>query len=460
MHLMNIFDFLPLQGSIANQGEAEKCRDLAKVSPSPPVVHLISSRFQFSRISPRPKAIIAYLFSSCLVLFVHQSFLQKGEYAKAVRFFDKSLKLYKLPGVTALKEKAEKLAAAPPPSPGASSSGAGARPAAAAAGAAGSSSSSASTDSSGRSYTAEQESGAKRILALSKKSHYEVLAVSRSASEIEVKKAYRKLALKYHPDKNSAPSAEGAFKAISTAFDTLSDKQKRSIYDQVGHDAATRGDMQGGGGAQHNPFAGFSGMRGGGGVHEINPEDIFNMFFQGGGTHMRFNMGGNGYRAQQQQRRAGQRRGQQDGGGPPENSIQYLMQFLPIILMLLMMFSSFGGGSAPPAFSFYRSGIYQQTKMTETKGVSPGIKFFVPTNFDTTYKKASDRSRVEKEVESLYRSYLGEKCGNEKISKQNKQYQARFQGKAAKETADQMTLPSCDEFQERFVPRAKNRNAK
>jgi hypothetical protein len=96
------------------------------------------------------------------------------------------------------------------------------------------------TTREGRQYTQEQEAGSKKIIALSKKSHYEVLCVPRNANENDIKKAYRKLALKFHPDKNSAPSSEAAFKAINAAMDTLSDKNKRDIYDQVGHDAAAR----------------------------------------------------------------------------------------------------------------------------------------------------------------------------------------------------------------------------
>jgi DnaJ-class molecular chaperone len=64
-----------------------------------------------------------------------------------------------------------------------------------------------------------------------------VLSVTRTASSVEIKKSYRKLALKFHPDKNSAPSAEAAFKAISAAFDCLSDQSKREMYDQYGHES-------------------------------------------------------------------------------------------------------------------------------------------------------------------------------------------------------------------------------
>jgi len=70
-----------------------------------------------------------------------------------------------------------------------------------------------------------------------KRDYYEILGVSRTATESEVKKAYRKLALQYHPDKNPGDeSAEVAFKEVSEAFDVLSDVEKRRLYDQYGHE--------------------------------------------------------------------------------------------------------------------------------------------------------------------------------------------------------------------------------
>jgi DnaJ-related protein SCJ1 len=90
-------------------------------------------------------------------------------------------------------------------------------------------------------------------------------AVSRDAGETEIKKAYRKLSRKYHPDKNSAPDAEEKFIAISEAYGVLSDEDKRSIYDRYGHEGLKQHEQQGNrGGGQHNPFDMFSQFFGGG----------------------------------------------------------------------------------------------------------------------------------------------------------------------------------------------------
>ena len=80
---------------------------------------------------------------------------------------------------------------------------------------------------------------------MSQRDYYEVLGVSRSASESEIKKAYRKLAVKYHPDKNPGDAeAEEKFKEISAAFEVLKDPSKRQQYDQFGHDAFRGGGIQ------------------------------------------------------------------------------------------------------------------------------------------------------------------------------------------------------------------------
>ena len=69
------------------------------------------------------------------------------------------------------------------------------------------------------------------------KDYYKILSVSRSASTAEIKKAYRKLSLKYHPDKNPAPDASEKFAEISVAYDVLSDADKREAYNRGGEEA-------------------------------------------------------------------------------------------------------------------------------------------------------------------------------------------------------------------------------
>ena len=108
---------------------------------------------------------------------------------------------------------------------------------------------------------------------MAKRDYYEVLGVSKNATPAELKKAYHKLALKYHPDRNKGnPEAEEKFKEINEAYAVLSDENKRSQYDQMGPQAFEQASS--GSGAGGNPFgSGFGGFGGSG------MEDIFDMFF-------------------------------------------------------------------------------------------------------------------------------------------------------------------------------------
>ncbi|HEX2913549.1 MAG TPA: molecular chaperone DnaJ [Chloroflexia bacterium] len=103
---------------------------------------------------------------------------------------------------------------------------------------------------------------------MSKRDYYEVLGVTQSATDDELKSAYRKLAKKYHPDVNKEPGADEKFKEVTEAYNVLTDKQKRAAYDRFGHAGMS--------GAGANPFEGFAGMGG--------FSDIFEQFFGGMGT--------------------------------------------------------------------------------------------------------------------------------------------------------------------------------
>ncbi len=118
-------------------------------------------------------------------------------------------------------------------------------------------------------------------MATTKRDYYEILGVDRNAAGEEVKRAYRKLAVKFHPDKNpDDPHAEEKFKELGEAYDVLMDPDKRAAYDRFGHAAFAQGGAGFGRGDFHDPFEIFREVFGGGGIGG----GIFETFFGGGGT--------------------------------------------------------------------------------------------------------------------------------------------------------------------------------
>jgi len=126
------------------------------------------------------------------------------------------------------------------------------------------------------------------------KDYYNILGVTKSAKDDELKKAYRKLALKFHPDKNQSPGAEEKFKEINEAYEVLSDEKKRRIYDQVGEEG-----LKNGGGSAPNGHAGVPPNFQGGNFTFTggDPRETFAKFFGGhvgGKGPSSFNIGGLG----------------------------------------------------------------------------------------------------------------------------------------------------------------------
>ncbi|KAM9792132.1 dnaJ homolog subfamily B member 1b [Neosynchiropus ocellatus] len=136
------------------------------------------------------------------------------------------------------------------------------------------------------------------------KDYYDVLGIKKGASEDDIKKAYRKQALRYHPDKNKSPGAEDKFKEIAEAYDVLSDPKKKDVYDRYGEEGLKGGGPSGGSaggpgnfsytfqGDPHvifseffggrNPFEQFFGGRNGGNYEDMETDDPFASFAMGG----------------------------------------------------------------------------------------------------------------------------------------------------------------------------------
>ncbi|KAI8609669.1 DnaJ domain-containing protein [Chytriomyces sp. MP71] len=269
-------------------------------------------------------------------------------------------------------------------------------------------------------FSDAQVAGIKRIRAMKAKGDlYGILGLEKGCAESDVKKAYRKLALQFHPDKCGAPGTDEAFKAISHSFTVLGDEGKREQYDRYGVDPESSRGSGGGGG---NPFS-----RGGGmhpsfrGHQEVDPEELFNMFFgQMAGNGVHFQFGGNGARVNnrfQQQRRQQQRRQQTDGGIPN------LFQYMPLIVLMLFSFISLFSGTSDPslsegAYSWEFDGSYTMKRRT----IAQEVDYYVnPRMFVERYEKPQFAWRLknfEKAVESQYYRNAFYQCQQEREYKQ------------------------------------------
>ncbi|CAH8384693.1 unnamed protein product [Eruca vesicaria subsp. sativa] len=267
-----------------------------------------------------------------------------------------------------------------------------------------SSSSTTPSPSSSISYTEEQISIVKKIK--SKKDYYEILGLENTCSVDDVRKAYRKLSLKVHPDKNPAPGSEEAFKSVSKAFQCLSNEEARRKYDVSGSDEPIY---------QPRRSNGFN--RGGGGGYyyedEFDPNEIFRSFFGGGfagggmppanAQFRTFNFGAARHRAANNNNNQAH-----DAAG---FNARVLLQLLPVLLILLLNFIP----SSQPVYSLSATYPYNYKFTTER-----GVNYYVRSaKFEQEYPRDShERQNVEDEVERDYVSILGQNCRYELQRKQ------------------------------------------
>lgn len=301
-----------------------------------------------------------------------------------------------------------------------------------------------SESSSSASYTSDQVEAVKRIRKC--KDYYEILGLTKESNEADLKKAYRKLALNFHPDKNKAPGAGEAFKSIGNAYAVLSDTEKRRQYDLYGGD-----EEQVSRSSRHNhehedPSHGFQA--------DMSAEEIFNMFFGGGypGSTVYVRRGGRWQRQtgasnhhHQADHHHGNGSGNGNGGYNEQSGFSALFQILPILFLILMsMFSSLL--VSDPVYSLQPSHKYS----TQRKTSNMRISYYVKDNFHTEF--TGSLRKLELNVEEDYMNNLRNSCFREKSYKENLLWQARYSGNnQLLNKAHSYPTPNCNQLEKIYA---------
>lgn len=275
-------------------------------------------------------------------------------------------------------------------------------------------------------YTPEQEQAVKRIKKC--KDYYEILGVSKDATDSEIKKAYKKLALQMHPDKNKCPGASEAFKAVGNAVAVLTDPEKRKQYDLYGSDE----DRLSSHSHHHTYTRGFEA--------DATAEELFNMFFGGGftGSNVYVRRGG-----RWQRQTASSQAHQEHHHNQREQQSNYtaFIQLLPILLAILLSMAS-SLFISDPAYSLQSSAKYPVLRKTHNLN----IPYYVKDNFHLEYQGSV--KRLEMSVEEDYIQTLKHACYREKSYKESMIWKARnFGDQELYHNAQNIKMPSCEQLQ-------------
>lgn len=278
-------------------------------------------------------------------------------------------------------------------------------------------------------YTKEQLEHVKRIKKC--KDYYEILGVNKDATDSDIKKAYKKLALQLHPDKNKAPGAAEAFKAIGNAVAILIDVEKRKQYDIYGSEEDRMQNVHSRQSHTHyNYTRGFE--------TDITAEELFNMFFGVNFAQQEFYMrrpGGrwsSGVRQQDAQHSHSQQ----------TNGYTTFFQMLPVLLLILLtMMSSFF--ISDPVYSLHSNSKYSVARTTQLLK----IPYYVKENFHSEYQ--GSLRRLEISIEEDYVMSLRQTCAREKTYRESMMWKARnFGDQDLFLKAKNLETPSCRRLQE------------
>ena len=254
---------------------------------------------------------------------------------------------------------------------------------------------------------------------LKKKDYYDILNIKKDANESEIKRAYKKMAIKFHPDKNDSKLAEECFKKISEAYQCLSNPEKKNFYDKYGNEEEFKQKYYQ---ANHRYYQ-----------EEMDPFEAFNMFFGNGffqnhGTRFYYSS-------------------DNDEGQTRNN--RSIIHFLPIIMLLIVyilpnltfLFES------KPLYQFTRNSAYNHKRKTSLNEVV----FYVGEKFIKKYPKMKDFKSLEPAIEREYLQYLYEECSNAINYKNELNYYlsmsySAYQRNIYKKKIEQLDFSSCSKY--------------
>lgn len=264
-------------------------------------------------------------------------------------------------------------------------------------------------DDEGPLYTDQQAAAVRKILNL--KDYYDVLGVTKSATGADLKKSYRRLALQFHPDKNKAPGAADAFKAVGNAYYVLSDDDKRRRYDQFGPEESQSGSTPTSKGFGRDFFPGSF-------EDDIDPDEIFSMFFSQGGFSRQSSGSGRS--------RAAQFFYVQEEG---QSTMSEVVRLAPLaVILILSIFTSLVAkwNESQQLYSFHKSTAYPLERFTTTTHFR--IQYYVTPTFEKDLEMFTSLESLELRLENQFVSELKRSC----TAQQNKQKRdlasAKFHG--------------------------------